>query len=152
MMNEKKATFGERLRKVREALGLTRGELAALARVSDGTIKSIEFGREGAGRFSALQVLSAVAKRDQKRARWVAEAADAPPRALEVVELGVAGPVAPPVVGARLLIVRRGRRKDITIRLDWDATAKLIEYLAWQDLQSPDSYGLAVAISVAVPD
>lgn len=152
MTDGKKDTFGERLRKAREALGLTRADLAVLATVSNGTVKSIEFEREGAGKISAPQVLSAIAKKDLKLARWIAEAADAPLQAMEGVELGEAALVAPPPIGGRILIVRRGPRKEISIRLDWEATAQLMKYIAGQELKNPHAWGLAVTISVAVPD
>src|SRR5690349_5824100 len=115
MTDEKRNTFGERLRKVREALGLTRAELATLAKVGELTIKSVELGQQDADKPSPLQILSALAKRDPKRARWIAEAGDAPPQALEALRPGNITPIAPPPIAARILIDRRGRRKSISI-------------------------------------
>lgn len=98
------------------------------------------------------ELLSAIAKHDPKRARWIAEAADAPSQSLEALELGDVAPTAPPPIAARILIDRRGLRESISIWLDWVATAQLIQYAAWQDLTHPDSRGLAITISIAVPN
>lgn len=69
-------TFGQRLRDYRRAAGLTQGELAALARVSERTILKLETGTGGVPRHSTVaRLATALGLGDEARAAFLALAA-----------------------------------------------------------------------------
>ena len=53
-------TFGERLRRAREARGLTRDQLAAASGVPDGTIQGYEIGRRAPSFANAVRLAAAL--------------------------------------------------------------------------------------------
>ncbi len=69
-------TFGQRLRDYRRAAGLTQGELAALARVSERTVLKLETGTGGVPRHSTVaRLATALGLGDEARAAFLALAA-----------------------------------------------------------------------------
>jgi transcriptional regulator with XRE-family HTH domain len=152
MTTAEKDSFADRLRQARHALGLTRRQLADLAGVDMATIRSIEYRRIGAGRYSSLQVLASLAAHDPPRARWVAEATDVPPAGRAVLELGRPAHRRPPPIHACLRLDLQGPRKQLRIGLDWEALLQLIRFAAWQELKGNAGSGVSLMIALSEPE
>jgi transcriptional regulator with XRE-family HTH domain len=79
MKLRKPTPFGVRLRETREALRLTRKQLAGIAKVSEATVKHVERGYPSVSKPAVLKILKTIIKLHPDRACLLVEVMDLHP-------------------------------------------------------------------------